>query len=459
MPLKKFYDRESEQEAIREELELVKQTGSGRIAVITGRRRVGKTELIRRTLQCAEGTFIYLFATRVSSRDLAREWMSVVRQAVEGIQEIPFEKPSQVIRFVIGLGQNQLINLVIDECQDLGFAEPSFWSELQRDWDLLSRQSHVLLVMSGSVRSAMRNIFEEYSEPLYGRVDRFIHVKPFPPSVLQQVLSDYKPRCTGEDLLALYCLTGGVPWFVSSLMDHDATDLESMSKIAFRNGSIFLMDGEILIANEFRGESGLNRTILRALAGGITRRDELQNLTDESISGALSRLEKQFELIERNSPALSKATRKVRYRLKDRYLNFWFNFVLKNSARASLNDFKGMRRDFLNGYPEFAGRALEQFFREKLAESHRFLTIGSWWDRKGTNELDLVAISDESKEAYFFEVKKNKEKYSEALLRLKVEAFLTANPAIRSYHVRIGGLSTEDTLSSLERILGKTVPF
>ena len=75
MPLKKFYDRESEQKAIHEELELVKQTGFGRIAVIAGRRRVGKTELIRRTLQRPEGTFIYLFATRVSGRDLAKEWM------------------------------------------------------------------------------------------------------------------------------------------------------------------------------------------------------------------------------------------------------------------------------------------------------------------------------------------------------------------------------------------------
>ncbi|MDD7441257.1 MAG: DUF234 domain-containing protein [Sutterellaceae bacterium] len=459
MPLKRFYDRESEQEAIHEELELVKQTGSGRIAVITGRRRVGKTELIKRTLQCSEETFIYLFATRVSGRDLAREWMSEVRRAVGGTQEIPFEKPSQVIRFVIGLGQNQLINLVIDECQDLGFAEPSFWSELQRDWDLLSRQSRVLLVMSGSSQFMMRSIFEEQDAPLYGRVGCFIHVEPFPPSVLLQVLSDCKPRRTGEDLLALYCLTGGVPWYVSVLMDQGATDLESMSKAAFRNGSVFLMDGEILTSSDLRGESGLNRTLLKAMAGGINRREVLQHLADESISGSLHRLENQIGLIERDSPVLPKSMRKVRYRLKDRYLNFWFNFVLKNSARASLNDFKGMRRDFLNGYPEFAGRALEQFFREKLAESHRFLTIGSWWDRKGTNELDLVAISDESKEAYFFEVKKNKEKYSEALLRLKVEAFLTANPAIRSYHVRIGGLSTEDTLSSLERILGKTVPF
>lgn len=273
------------------------------------------------------------------------------------------------------------------------------------------------------------------------------------------MLSDYKPRCTGEDLLALYCLTGGVPWYVSVLMDQGATDLESMSKAAFRNGSVFLMDGEILTSSDLRGDSGLNRTLLKAMAGGINRREDLQHLADESISGSLHRLENQLGLIERDSPVLPKSMRKVRYRLKDQYLNFWFNFVLRNSAALSLNDFKGMRRDFLCGYAEFSGRALMQFFREKIAESPHFQVIGSWWDRKGTNEIDLVAMSNESKEAYFFEVRKNKKKYNESLLRMKVEAFLTANPAVRSCRVRIGGLSTEDTLSSLERILGKAVPF
>ena len=90
-------------------------------------------------------------------------------------------------------------------------------------------------------------------------------------------------------------------------MDRNATDLESMGRIVFRDGSKFAMDGEILLANEFRADATVNRTLLRAIANGVTRRDELQNLIGPvSVSGYLSRLENQFELIAQTSRSWAK---------------------------------------------------------------------------------------------------------------------------------------------------------
>ena len=210
---------------------------------------------------------------------------------------------SQVIEYLLSLGKTQRINVAIDECQDLNMIEPSFWSEVQKVWDINKKNSQVFLMMSGSIASAMRNIFNEYSEPLYGRVDRFIQVRAFGITILKEILNDYRPGFSPDDLLGLYSVTGGIPWFVEDLMDRNATTIKKIAESIFQPGSKFILDGEILLANEFRSEGPVNRTLLQAIASGVTKREELQNIVGEiSVSGALSRLEKQYELITKEAP-------------------------------------------------------------------------------------------------------------------------------------------------------------
>ena len=164
-------------------------------------------------------TFIYLFCARITAKTLIAEWLRTISFAF-ALPFVPqFERLSQVVEYVLYLGKTRPIAIAIDECQDLNCIEPSFWSEVQRIWDLNKKSSQTLWVMSGSVAAAMRNIFQGYSEPLYGRVDRFVFVRPFPIQVLKEILSDYSATSTNEELRALYTLTGGVVSFVEELMD------------------------------------------------------------------------------------------------------------------------------------------------------------------------------------------------------------------------------------------------
>ena len=285
--------------------ELCRNLAASRLVVVTGRRRVGKTELLLQTLrEETEVPFVYLFCSRTTSRELIKLWLKAIEQVVELPFNPTFDRLSQVIEFLMFIGKTRPINIAIDECQDLNFIEPTFWSELQRIWDLNKKTSRTFLVMSGSVASAMRNIFQAYSDPLYGRVDRFVFVRPFPMDVVSEILSDYVPAPEPDELLALYTLTGGVVWFIEDLMDRRAFDLEAMSRVVFQPGSKFIMDGEVLLANEFRVDATVNRSILQAIAHGKTKREELQDrIRDVNISGFLSRLEKQYELIAQNKPA------------------------------------------------------------------------------------------------------------------------------------------------------------
>lgn len=450
--MKRYYDREEELRVLAKESQLVAKNKKSRLAVITGRRRVGKTELLLHAAKEMPGTFIYLFSTRTQKETLIEDWAKTICDAL-GIAFPPkFDRLSKLIEYLLFLAKDRQINVAIDECQDISYIEPSFWSEVQKCWDLQRKDSLLFLMMSGSIASAMRNIFQEYSEPLYGRVDRLIQVRPFGAKVLCEILDDYSPSFDPDDLLALYTLTGGVAWFVEDLMERGACRLEDMADVAFSSGSKFMMDGEILLANEFRADANLNRGILQAIAEGVTKREELQNrFSSIQIAGALSRLENQYEMIAKNAPVLEHNYRKSRYKMRDRYLMFWFTFVQSNRRLIECNDFAAAKRIFLSNYETFSGRALEQYFTEKFRAEASFITLGGWWDRKGGNEIDLIAENERS--VFIFEIKRNRNKINLKELGQKSEAFLTQHPKLREKAVHLGGLSLMDMKTDVRTLL------
>lgn len=225
-----------------------------------------------------------------------------------------------------------------------------------------------------------------------------------------------------------------------------------MADVAFSSGSKFMMDGEILLANEFRADANLNRGILQAIAEGVTKREELQNrFSSIQIAGALSRLENQYEMIAKNAPVLEHNYRKSRYKMRDRYLMFWFTFVQSNRRLIECNDFAAAKRIFLSNYETFSGRALEQYFTEKFRAEGSFITLGGWWDRKGGNEIDLIAEDERS--VFIFEIKRNRSKINLKELEQKSEAFLTQHPKLREKAVHLGGLSLMDMKTDVRALL------
>ena len=110
--------------------------------------------------------------------------------------------------------------MIIDEFQNFLKVNPSIYSDIQRDWDLYRENSHLNLIISGSVFTLMKKIFEDYNEPLFGRANAQMTLRPFSTSTLKEILADFNPNYTSEDLLALFSITGGVPWYVSLLLDN-----------------------------------------------------------------------------------------------------------------------------------------------------------------------------------------------------------------------------------------------
>ncbi len=442
----KFYDRVNEQQEIQQLTRLVERTQTSRMLVVTGRRRVGKTSLLLNCCQADSVPYLYFFVTRFAIEDqLANRWAEEIKTKLQ-LSYLPhFEKIIDVIGFVMEYSRNQRINVIIDECQEIDRFRPQFWSELQQVWDLKKDQSQTLLALSGSIASAMRHIFEDYSEPLYGRADRFLRIDPFKPSVLQEILLDFQPHATNDDLLALYTVTGGVAKYVMSMMEYEAFKLDGMCDVLFNSNSAFISEGSVMLANEFKADYGIYFSILELIARGVTKRTELQDHFKTQISGQLSRLEDYYHLITKINPLfVSENRRGVRYKMSDRFLMFWFTFIQGQQEKIEANNFIGMKENTLNRFNDFSGRALEQYFLEKLRETGRYSALGQWWSRDGQTEIDLIAVDEKNKKVRFFEIKRNPKKININLLMQKGSEFLKQTPQLQNYEATYEGLSIDD---------------
>ena len=106
--------------------------------------------------------------------------------------------------------------------------------------------------------------------------------------------------------------------------------------------------------------------------------------------------------------------------------------------------FDELRRIVERDYGTFSGFALERWFRERLLERGGLTRLGAWWDRKGENEIDLVAANETDRRAIFCEVKRDASRISLPALRKKAEAFFAAVPEWTGWRKSFKGFSLDD---------------
>ena len=437
----KFFDRKEEIAELRRIRELAKDTS--RFTVLTGRRRVGKTELAHEAF--SDEGFIYFFVARKSLADLCEDFRQVAQRALH--RTIPGEvrRFSEVFRFVMEESARSPVTLVIDEFQDFLLVDESVFSELARDWDELHRTARINLVVSGSINRLMVRIFEDREAPLYGRNTGKIKLEPFGTSVLKNVLSFHNARYTNDDLLALWAFTGGVPRYVALLMDAKAWTRRAMVREIIRENSAFFDEGKIVLMEEFGREHGTYFSVLSAIAVGKTARDQIEAAVGGPVGGYLTKLERDYDFISKKQPVFEKSERKnCLYKIDDNFYRFWFRFIFKYNYLLEVKMFDELRDLVERDYDVFTGIALEGYFRQKFIEERKYSRIGGWWNRKGEMEIDLVGDNEFKNQLDFYEVKRDRKRINLAALERKAGAFFEKNPSLAERKHTLAGLSIDD---------------
>lgn len=419
----RFYNREKELASL-EKVRQVSFSVHSQMTVLTGRRRIGKTSLIFKS--CEDTPTVYLFVSRSNETDLCSSFTAEIRQSLN-IYVPEFTNFTELFRFLMDLGTRMKYNLIIDEFQEFYYINPIVYSLMQDAWDRYRKQSHVNLVVSGSVYTLMNQIFRDSKEPLYGRADMIMKLFPFTTSVLKEILADHKPNYTKEDLLALYTFTGGVPKYIEQFMDRGCTDMESMVDLMLQPDSSFLTEGTALLIQEFGKKYGNYFSILSAISNGKNTLPEMEAaMGGISLGGQLKRLEEDYDLIKKKRPILSKEnSQTVRYDVSDLFLRFWFRYFIKYQSYIEIQNHERLADIIKKDYPTFSGLALEMYFRQQMIESKEFAEIGSWWqgkNNKDQDEIDIVGLYAEEKKALVAEVKRQSKNFKPDLFALKVDA-------------------------------------
>lgn len=418
----KFYNREKELEM----LDKVRQSSfnlHSQMTVLTGRRRIGKTSLILNS--CKNTPTVYFFVSRSNEAALCKTFAESIKQVFN--MYVPEENSfARLFLFLMELGKREKYNLVIDEFQEFFYINQEIYSRMQDIWDRNRKESHVNLIVSGSVYTLMNKIFRDYREPLYGRADSIIKLSAFTTPVLKQILSDYKPEYTHNDLLALYTFTGGVPKYIEFFMDKGCTDMEHMVDAMLQQDSMMLTEGRSMLIQELGKKYGNYFSLLAAIASGNNTFPMLEEEMGKNMGGLLNRLEEDYELIKKKRPILAKeGTQTVRYEISDLFLRFWFRYFIKYQQYIEIGNLKGLADIIRDDYPTYSGLTLEMYFRQQMMESFEFMDIGSWWEGKRNtdqHEIDIVGIYTDNKRALVVEVKRQRKNFKPELFQQKIEA-------------------------------------
>ncbi|MGN0189393.1 MAG: ATP-binding protein [Candidatus Cryptobacteroides sp.] len=421
----KYYDRALELNLLKD-IQKKSFAEFSKMTVLKGRRRIGKTTLGMLSME-GEDT-VYLFVSRKAEADLCTEYAEAIRQSLNEFVPQGIYHFKDIFSILMNIGRHRRFNLFIDEFQDFLYVNPSIYSDIQDVWDRQRRDSRVNLVVSGSVFTLMEKIFKDEKQPLFGRADLSLALDPFRTDVLKEIIKDHKSDYSNDDLLALYCFTGGVPKYVELLMDNGCTDLEKMVSYITRPDSQFFDEGKNMLIQEFGKQYSTYFSILGLIAAGEVTLPQIEGMLGEKSLGAQMKiLEEEYGLIKKKRPIRAKdGSKSVRYEVNDIFLRFWFRYFYRYRSLIEIKNYSALASIILNEYQTYSGRVLERWFRQKMMESLQYSEIGGWWHpRKGgsrglnENEIDIVSVDLEGR-VHAYEVKRNRKKYSADLLEAKV---------------------------------------
>lgn len=409
--MKKFYDRNEEIQALQKLL--ISSKKSARFTYIIGQRRIGKTSLVRHVYlddpKNVKNT-LYFFVERKTEDVLAREFSSLVAGKLGYAPD--FTTIKDLLLFIFNTSNKQPLTVIFDEFQNFSYSAPSVFSSLQKIWDENKGTAKINLICVGSVYSFMEKIFASKHEPLFGRVTGKIVLKPLKSAVIKSMLKDKKVY-SFEYLLELYSMFNGVAKYYEYLEEYELfgrTPQEIFERLFLQTDSPLTTEGKDLLVEEFGQDYQTFFSILEVISGEKSVSNQkiakTVGINLNNVSTYLSRLERRYNLIKRETPLLVPVSKKGLYKIKDKFLKVWFSVVFPNFSLIESHQKEVMMKLFKERFQNIKGVAFEDLVGEIAGFNYKefpYQKWGKYWD-KGV-EIDLLGFDPQKKEMLLGECK------------------------------------------------------
>lgn len=402
--MRKFINRERELAALKEQYAA---KGSS-FVVVYGRRRVGKTTLIREFIK--DKPALYFPASEESDRENQKDLMN---RLVEWMGLDPHEAPAYETWYdIIGLflkakkGPKKI--LVIDEFPFLVKSNPAFPSILQKIWDMDLQDGNVMLILSGSLIHMMTRYALNYESPLYGRRTGQIKLKQIDFMHYHKFYEGMSYR----DLVEHYAVTGGVPRYIE-LFDGEKKLFNEIKRLMLTPEGLLFEEPEFLLRREV-DEVGSYFSIIKSIAEGNRKQGKISadiGIKQTSLPKYLKTLI-DLDVLEREVPVTENHPEKSKmslYQINDNFLRFWFRFVYPERGRIELGQsgyvLEKIKANFIDNHVAYIYENVcrSELWRLSIAGHLQFNKLGRWWNSK--EEIDIVALDSTGEDIVFAECK------------------------------------------------------
>lgn len=381
--------------------------------VLYGKRRVGKTELIKQFFK--DKPNLYYLASKGSARDQLRTATEIITRHFdeEFLGRDAFSEWRTLFDY---LGKKlkdtkERLVLIFDEFPYLADSDKAIPSYFQYGWDERLKDTHVMLVLMGSSIAMMYKQVLSNSSPLYARRTNQWLLEPFTFAQSKNFFdsSDF------ERVFSLYALSGGIPAYLREF-DAQKSVLENIEEKVLTKGAFLYLEPELLLADEFK-EPRKYLTILKAVGLGRTKYSELLNSTGfaNNILSSYLRTLIDLKIVKREVPITEKSPKKSKkgiYSLADSFLRFYFSFVFPDLSLVESGEIKRL----FDKNKEILTQLIAKTYEDTTAEFIKTATkkgafphfeqMGRWWDKD--TEIDLVGLNKGENSILFVETKWSK---------------------------------------------------
>ena len=421
-----------------------------------GRRRVGKTELIKEAIKGKKA--IYYEAKEITETKIIEELTILISEAMD-LPRLWFDDVGSLLESLFKMAQDEVIILVLDEYTYMQDAIKGLDSIIMSLIDKYSKTSKLKLILCGSYIDTMKKLLE-YGNPLYGRFRYIIDLKQMD----YYDSSKFYASKSEEDKVALYSVFGGIP-FYNSLIDETLSVKDNIIKLILDNNSVLYNEVDTYLKGELSKLENANG-VFDAIASGKNKYTEIFDKSgiksNPTVSVILSKLT-SMELVKKEAPINDLDNKKkTHYYISDNFINFYYRFIHRYRSQLVVMDKEKfykryIEKEFNDTYvPKVFEDICKQYLirknlRNELEES--FDLIGKYYydDPKTKTNGEFDVVTEDETGYIFYECKYTDKKVTQAIIDKEIEQ--VKKTGLRCYKYGFFSKSGYETINSKNLIL------
>ena len=392
------------------ELQRLYERDSFQLFILYGRRRVGKTSMLKEF--CKDKDSLFFSSELSNSKANLEKFSQMVFHHYGDRREESFASWGNALLYINDRQQASRLVLVIDEFPYLAEGNPSILSELQHIIDHHLQENRLFLILCGSYMGFMEKEVLGAKSPVFGRRTGQMHLKPFD----YRTSAEFMEGFSLEEKLMLYGAFGGTPLYLRQIDARKSFKGNIIDSFLFPTS--YLYEEPIFLLREEVQQPGTYNAIIEAIAAGASKANEIASKTGEETAKCLKYIKvlRDLGILYKEAPFGEKdSSRRTLYGISDFLFRFWYRYVFSNRTllETDAQEIVWQRR-IDPDYSTYMGLVFERVCREYLSRQNSmgklpilFTRMGRWWgtDTKTKRQAEIDLIANDRKDYLFCECK------------------------------------------------------